>query len=96
VAARESHRVLDRLGAAVGEEHHVEVAGRQLGDEPRASLRMSFAWNGAIVHSRAACSWIAATSFGMLVPMLTFTSWLEKSSHELPLSSHMREPWRPR
>ena len=29
-----------------------------------ASLRASLAWNGATVHSRPACSWIAATSFG--------------------------------
>ena len=35
VHARQAHRVLDRLGAAVGEEHHVEVAGRELGDQPR-------------------------------------------------------------
>jgi hypothetical protein len=28
-----AHGVLGRLGAAVGEEHHVQVAGRELGDE---------------------------------------------------------------
>ena len=30
------HGVLDRVGAAVGEEHLVEVGGRALGDQPRA------------------------------------------------------------
>ena len=29
-----------------------------------ASLRASLAWNGATVHSRSACSLIAATSLG--------------------------------
>ena len=27
--------------------------------------------------------------------MLTLTNWLEKSSHEWPLSSHIREPLAP-
>ena len=44
-----------------------------------ASLRAALAWNGAIVHSVAACSWIAATSLGCWWPMLMLTSWLEKS-----------------
>ncbi len=60
-----------------------------------ASLRMSFANEGAIVHSRPACSWIAATSFGCWWPMFTFTSWLAKSSQRLPLSSHITEPRAP-
>ena len=34
VAAGHADGVLRRLGAAVGEEHHVEVARRQLGDQP--------------------------------------------------------------
>jgi hypothetical protein len=34
VAARQAHCVLRRLGPAVGEEDHVEVTGRQLGDHP--------------------------------------------------------------
>ena len=34
VHAGHADGVLGRLGAAVGEEHHVEVAGRQLGDQP--------------------------------------------------------------
>ena len=34
---------------------------------------------GAMVHCRAAASWIAATSFGCWYPMFTLTSWLEKS-----------------
>ena len=44
-----------------------------------ASLRASLAKIGATVHSLSACSWIAATSFGCWWPMLTLTSWLEKS-----------------
>jgi len=60
-----------------------------------ASLRMSFAMNGAIVHNRAACSWMAATSFGCWWPMFTFTSWLAKSSQVRPFSSHMRAPRAP-
>jgi hypothetical protein len=60
-----------------------------------ASLRMSLATLGAIVHSRAACAWMAATSLGCWWPMFTFTSWLEKSSQVFPLSSHMREPFAP-
>ena len=44
-----------------------------------ASLRAALAWIGATVHSRSACSLMAATSFGCWWPMLTLTSWLEKS-----------------
>ena len=57
----------------------VEVAGRQLGDQPgRLGPRVV----GVLrrdVHSRAACSWIAATTFGCWWPMLTLTSCEEKS-----------------
>ena len=35
VQPRHADRVLVGLRAAVGEEHHVEIAGRTLGDEPR-------------------------------------------------------------
>ena len=44
-----------------------------------ASLRASLAWIGATVQSLSACSLIAATSLGCWWPMLTLTSWLEKS-----------------
>ena len=44
-----------------------------------ASLRASLAWIGATVHSLSACSLMAATSLGCWWPMLTLTSWLEKS-----------------
>ena len=60
-----------------------------------ASLRMSLAMLGAIVHRRAACSWIAATIFGCWWPMLVLTSWHEKSRYVRPWSSHMREPAAP-
>ena len=44
-----------------------------------ASPLASFACCGAIVVSFAACSAIAAVTRGCWCPMLTFTSWLEKS-----------------
>ena len=44
-----------------------------------ASLRAGLAWNGAMVHSTPACSWMAATSLGCWWPMLALTSWLAKS-----------------
>jgi hypothetical protein len=57
-----------------------------------ASLRAALAWNGAMVHSLSACSLMAATSLGCWWPMLTFTSWLEKSRYRLPASSQIHEP----
>ena len=39
-----------------------------------ASPRTSLACCGAMVHSFAACSWIAATTLGCWWPMLVFTS----------------------
>ena len=44
-----------------------------------ACPRVRLAVAGAIVVSVAACSWIAATTRGCWWPMLTLTSWLEKS-----------------
>ena len=44
-----------------------------------ASERTSTAKPGAMVHIRAACSWIAATTLGCWWPMLVFTNWEEKS-----------------
>ena len=81
VQAGHAHRVLGGLGAAVGEEHHVRDRRRRATSvmSRAASLRASLAWNGAMVHSRPACSWMAATSFGCWWPMFTFISWLEKS-----------------
>src|SRR5688572_21703625 len=60
-----------------------------------ASLRMSLAMLGATVHSRSACCLIASTMRGCWWPMLTLTSWQEKSRYVLPLSSHIRDPWAP-
>ena len=51
-----------------------------------ASLRASLAWNGAMVHSRPACSWMAATNLGCWWPMFMFTNWLEKSRKRVPSS----------
>ncbi len=44
-----------------------------------ASPRARLAVGGEIVVRSAACSWIAATTAGCWWPMLTLTSWLEKS-----------------
>ncbi len=44
-----------------------------------ARPRVRFACAGATVGSSAACSWIAATTFGCVCPMFVLTSWLEKS-----------------
>ena len=44
-----------------------------------ASLVASLAWIGATVHSLSAWALMAATSLGCWWPMLTLTSWLEKS-----------------
>ena len=48
-----------------------------------ASDRSALAWNGAMVHSRPAASWIAAISLGCWWPRLTFISWLLKSRYLL-------------
>ena len=80
VEAGHADGVLVRLGAAVGEEHHVEVAGRELGDEAgRLAAVGRWRRNGAMVHSRSACSWMAATSRGCWWPMFRLTSCEEKS-----------------
>jgi hypothetical protein len=57
-------RVLDGVGAAVGEEDLVQVAGVRSAISRAASERASTANAGANVVIRAACSWIAATTFG--------------------------------
>ena len=44
-----------------------------------ASPRVRLAVDGAMVASVAACSWMARTTAGCWWPMLTLTSWLEKS-----------------
>ena len=44
-----------------------------------ASDRASFANAGETLSIRPACSCTAATSRGCWYPMLTLTSWLEKS-----------------
>ncbi len=55
---------------------------------PRARLTV----DGAMVVSSSACSRIACTTAGCWCPMLTFTSWLEKSRYSRPEWSHTREP----
>ena len=57
-----------------------------------ARALVSLAWAGAIVTSCAACSWMAAMTFGCWYPMVTFTSWLEKSRYSLPSKSHSFAP----
>ena len=72
--ARHPHRVLVRVGAAVREEHLVEVAGATSAMRRASSPRTSFASAGWIVARRPACSWIAATRSGCWWPRLRFTS----------------------
>ena len=67
VQAGHADRVLGGLGAAVGEEHHVRSPGASSAISRAASLRMSLAMAGATVHSRSACSLMAATSSRVLV-----------------------------
>ncbi len=56
--------VLDGLGATVGEEDLVQVARGPSAISRAASERASTAKAGANVDRVAACSWIAATTFG--------------------------------
>ncbi len=87
VQAGHAHRVLGGLRAAVGEERPCRGRRRATSLISRAaSLRAALAWTGAIVHSWSACSLIAATSLGCWWPMLTLTSWLEKSRKRVPSS----------
>ena len=60
-----------------------------------ARLRWSLAWTGAIVHSRPACSWMAATTFGCWWPMFVLTIWDEKSRYRRPASSQTYDPAAP-
>ena len=57
--------VLDGLGAAVGEEDLVQVAGGALGDQPgRLGARLDGEAGRERARACAACSWIAATTLG--------------------------------
>ena len=71
--------VLVGVGAAVGEEHLVEALGRAGGDPLGGDAPGQVGGRGPIVASVAACSWMAWTTAGCWWPMLTLTSWLEKS-----------------
>ena len=85
--------VLVGVGAAVGEEHLAEAVGGAVGDPPRRLAAGEVGGGRARSWSAApACSWIAATTLGCWWPMLTLTSWLEKSSHSRPAWSHTRQP----
>ena len=81
VEAGHPDRVLDGLGACVGEEDLGPLA--QAATRPTirraASLRWSLACWGAIVQSRAACSRMASTTTGCWCPMLVLTICDEKS-----------------
>ena len=79
VPAGELDRVLVRLGAAVREERHRQVAGRDLGEQPREPRARLGRHRRADRASRSACSLIAATTFGCWWPIETLTSCEAKS-----------------